>query len=417
MSSVAKRSRRVSAPYSISIERPLFPPSHHESGDNGYYSEEEVYHGDSPKDWWYRILTGQDATSELVGKRLYVSQAAAHFSATGLMSTAEGERWVFQGKQPPAWPGTIYPDVAPLEKAANTAANAVLNSYKSQVATFRGFDFAAEFLEVIGLFTSPLKGIFGASLGLAKTVGRAKGVAFTKPQLYAQKVSSAYLGFQFAVKPLAEDLASAGAAIQELLETKAKIRSISGFGDSEEQLESPSYQNAFGCGDMAVYERQVLKKSEVRYKGKVALNLGSVGGMLGNMGFSAPDVIPAVWEAVPLSFLIEYFTNISDVLYRGSTASASPWVRYISRGIRNTYKVEHSSIRENPDSSNVAGGFYKVNNASGGSSKAHLVTVHRSSGVELPPVTLSFQTPSVGQLFNVAALVTAVNASKPAKQF
>lgn len=417
MAHVKYRVQHVDAPYSLSIERPIFPPSYEEEGNHGFTVNERVYFGDSPFDWKTRILTGQDASSEMIGERLYFDQTPAKFSATGLKSTALGEVWSYNGYMPTSVSGLIYPDVVPLEKAANQAATSVLSSYKQAVASFRGLDFAAEFLETVSLFTNPIKSLFGHSVGLARRIGKVKGIAFTYPRKYAAEISSAYLAFQFAIAPLADDLANAAVEVQTILENSAKVRGISGHGEDEVQLVAPEVHDAFGCGGMASYERYVSKRSQVRYKGKIALNLNSIGDRMSGLGFSPPDIIPAIWEAVPFSFLVDYFTNVGDVLYRSSTASASPYLRYVTLGVRNTLKVEHSGIRENPLSSDISGGFYKVNSASGGASSYHLVTLHRSSGAELPPVTLQFHLPAVKQVFNIAALITAINASKPIKQF
>lgn len=414
MASVSNSTDAIASPYSLTIDRPNFPPSHYEEGDLGYQWENEVYLGDSPKDWRYLIAAGQDASSELLGTKLYVSQNSAYFTMQGLKSLALGERWTYNGFLSPASVGVIGADPVPNSAALHGAAGAVLSSYKAATASFRGFDFAAEFLEAVTLFTSPLKAIFGKSLDLAQKVGRARGVAFTRPQLYASKISSAYLGWQFAVNPLISDMGKAATAIAQIMERKAKVKSVSGNGENEVMV---SLEQLTAISGYATYMKQVLRKSEVRFKGKVGMNFDTLAVQLAQFGFSPPDVIPAVWEAIPFSFLVDYFTNVGDVLYRGSTASGSPYLRYLVRGVRNTLKVEHSGIQQNGDHSDIRDGVYEVRSASGGSSKAHLVTVHRTGGSELPPVSLQFNVPSVGQLFNIGALISAVNASKPSRQF
>jgi len=408
MANVKRTKRRYGADYGVSYVEPGYPP-YNQNGERGITRENIVYTEDSPKDWRHRILTGQDATSVLVGTGTTIKNDRGFIQATGKKPPVLGHTWTSRGRITPHVSGLLHPDVVPHPDADNRAATELLSSYRDAVSAFQGANFAAEFLECVTLFTSPLKSIFGKSVGLANAIGKAKGVAYSNPRRYAQKISSAYLGYQFAVAPLAADLSAAASGFQQFMENRIKVKGISGKGSAEEEIES-SVKTHPDMGALAIQSYQCMKLSQVRYHGKVGMSFSGMGSLMAQMGFSAPDIVPSVWEAVPFSFLIDYFTNVSETLARLSIGETYPYLRYVAKGTKNSIITMGSAFSPQSDK------YWDVV-ASGFSSRCEEWTVSRSSGYELPPVRIQYQLPSVKQGFNIAALVAAIAASEPSRQF
>ena len=205
-------------------------------------------------------------------------------------------------------------------------------------------------------------------------------------------------------------IAKAASTYDDVLERRGGTKSISGRGLAAEEL-FPTYIATHPlAGDLIKCEVSGTKESEVRYRGKVGIGFG-LSDVVSRFGFDSPDIIPAIWEAIPFSFLIDYFTNCNDVfarLSRGSIRSET-YLRYAVKGVKNTNRITQSGY--SPTSQT----FYDVA-AGGGSAVSEKITIHRSSIDELPPVVFEFQAPSLRQSFNVGALITAVNASKPLMQ-
>lgn len=384
------------------------------SGDHGFSRDQEVYLGDSPQDWAYRRSIGRDATSELIGEYWSCRQTPVFYQAWGLKSPVLGQVHVRRGGVNPFVGAALTPGLSPQSRADAIAATALLNQYKDAVSSFRALDFTAEFIEALTFLTNPLRKIFKRTVGFARQVGSVKKLALTKPRSYAEKISNAYLAYQYAISPLVSDGRAASEAISELLAKSSEpfIRVISGSGSQVSKTDPGVTEASLDYVGYAYQSISACLLSQVRYRGKVGLSLAVPSDWAIYTGLTPPDVIPAVWEAIPFSFLIDYFTNVSEVLYRGSSASASPLVRYIVKGVKNTSEVSGSAFRFRTDHPDILDGYFR-GVASGGSFLTRRVSVHRSSGVELPPVNLNFETPSYNAGINVLALITAVKASNP----
>lgn len=374
------------------------------------YVEDVVYLGESPKDWRTRIANGLSATSLLDGFKHNVE------SAGNMQYELQGLKWIFNGYvksyngvSPNVLGFSSFgdPGILASEEAEHKAASQVLSSYRNAVQSFAGLNFAAELTDVISMFTNPVRGLFGRTVDFARKVGGLKNIRRSRD--YAAALGETWLGYKFGVEPLANDLAQAIIASDQFttrlgMELAVKI---GGSGSSDVTL---------GYSEPAplAYATQRLREgesSEVRYKGKVALKYdASSFARMG--GFALPDVIPAVWEAIPFSFLVDYFTNVGDVLYRASSASASPWVTYLDRGTKNTRYLQGEPFRFIDTAPDIVDGYFK-GSASGGTFRLSKTRVSRSSVGELPPVTLRFSLPSLRQVVNLGALTAAINGSKP----
>jgi hypothetical protein len=388
-------------------------PVFQHSEDRGFVGADQVYLGDSPSGWRERILAGFDATSELIGDKWSWGGSPFTYSHVGLKGPVAGHLWQSHGYQVPLAGFITDPGLAAQDRAQNQASGAILNAYLDATKQFGALDFAAEISETIGMFTNPIKGLFGASVGLAKKVGSIKKYA-RDASVYAQKLGSIYLGWKFGIEPLAHDLVNAAIAADMLLNQKERqfVVDIRGNGRSAEKISLGFDTLTDAYAPYAVQDVWATSLCEVRYKGKVGVGLNFPSDWAALCGFTPPNVIPAVWEGVPFSFLIDYFTNVNQVLSRSSLSNATPGLRYVTRGVKNTMEIAGGGYRFRGDHPDVIDGFIR-GECGGGSFFTRRVRVHRSSGAELPPVTLNFEVPGPGQITNVEALIAAVHRSKP----
>lgn len=373
------------------------------------YAEDVVYLGESPKDWRSCMARGQSATSPLDGFKHNVdSPGNLQYHLQGNLGIYQGYVKGYVGVSPNALGfGFGDPGISASSEAEAQAASAVLASYRTAVQSFAGLDFAAEFADVVAMFTNPVRGLFGRTVELAHKVGGLKSIRRVSD--YAAALGETWLGYKFGVEPLANDLVQAVIASDEFTNRIGmKIaESISGSGRSDvtvDYLETTPLP-------YASQRMRIGESSEVRYKGKVALKYDA--SSLARMGgFALPDIIPATWEGLPFSFLFGYFSNVADVLYRASSASASPWVTYLDRGTKNTRYIQGEPFRFADSHPDIASGYFS-GFATGGTFRLSKTRVSRSQVGELPPVTLRFSLPSLRQVVNLGALAAAINGSKP----
>jgi hypothetical protein len=74
---------------------------------------------------------------------------------------------------------------------------------------------------------------------------------------------------------------------------------------------------------------------EVQYYGAVKVTMSSFSGRVSEeAGLRVRDFAPALWEWIPYSFLVDYFTNIGDIVEAASFPRSD--VAWCARTIRNT---------------------------------------------------------------------------------
>lgn len=382
--------------------------------DRGFTESGQVYLGDSPPDWATRLRLGMDATSEMIGTRYEHDGDRINYHHSGLRGPVWGHEWTARGYADPGKQYLQSPGLSPIARADDRASQKIVERYKETVQTFAGLNFAAEVVETITLFTSPLKGMLNKTIGFARQVGSIKKYALRKPTVYSEKLGKLWLTWKFGIEPLAQDLAAAGWAATQILndDYRRETIGINGRGIASEKVDIGISRRYDAYAPYAEQEISARLESQVRYRAKVRPHVGVPGDWAAIGGFELSDIVPAIWEAIPFSFLIDYFTNCNAVFSRVSYGTATPYLAYITKGVKNTFEVKGSAYRFRTEHPDVVDGYIS-GSCGGGSFSTRRVEVHRSSGVELPPVTLNFKVPGTTQTLNVAALIAAVRNSKP----
>ena len=231
-----------------------------------------------------------------------------------------------------------YLGTTPDPDALNQANSKILNSYITATNSWRGGNFAAEFGETVEMLLHPLRSLYKRSWTFVGKLNRLKKVYQRNPVAYSKALADLWLGFSFGVKPLIEDL-------NDFANTVTKYQSGYNFGDVE-RIGGHGYQRtlleegyidvssgAFGIGGNMSYH-SVTRDSHVFYKGAIWQSPSFGHRTLEQFGFDSFDIIPATWEAIPFSFLIDYFLNVQEVL--DSMRYWTARVAWLQRTVRNT---------------------------------------------------------------------------------
>jgi hypothetical protein len=128
----------------------------------------------------------------------------------------------------------------------------------------------------------------------------------------------------------------------------------------------------------------------------VMANQGVVNYVRDRLGLQWQDVLPGVWELVPYSFVVDYFTNVGDVVEAATTNTSSLSRGWSVQTIEVTYHVIVLNCTSIP-------GW----NRSGHGSKPQIIKSFQWSRGGWTPgevPRLSVQTPSMAQTLNLAAL-------------
>jgi hypothetical protein len=226
-------------------------------------------------------------------------------------------------------------------------------------------------------------------------------------------VASTWLEYTFGWSPFVADIQAAGKAIANLVEKPPENRPVRAFDTKTSIVVDGLYDvvSPPGGGSAVSYLRKQDSTTSVYLYG--ALNdrsdLNSVP-VLSAFGLRPHDIAPTIWELIPYSFVLDYFTNIGDII-----SSASFNTSYLSWWAMTTTVVNRQIAYDYHDVTSYSSGVNTV--VTGSSSGSGGIFVNKSiSRVNFPSLVPSLRfripgSPKVG--FNLAALFAQSRSFKP----
>jgi hypothetical protein len=325
-----------------------------------------VVHSEKMPNWRYRITHGLNATTLFQATRCALEYTEGHVflgkwcPSAGRFGFYQHDGDLFQGDTA-VWLRPSAPATTIDAKTRDEALQRAIRDARGKQTHFRGGNFLAELGDTIRGFRNPVKG-FRDLLGVyhrnaRKRVKRAIGRRampvtqqdFRRLEKDAPDVSRAaqralsdtWLEQNFGWAPLLSD---AGDAYQALRRLSAKTPLERFFGRSSNDG-TPTYVSSSRNLEITPMDFTVrtVSRSDVTFYGAVKVEVDTpFGSAIEEMGVRARDFVPAVWEAIPYSFLIDYFSNVGDVIEAVSfPRSDIAWVSrtYRNHSIRSTERV------------------------------------------------------------------------------
>lgn len=284
---------------------------------------------------WRRVISqGGDATTALSGTYVRAWLGGGNITATWPYDTSvKNVEWytesvtgdfAFHGFGPPS--GTSD---ASLEAEADTKAKIRLNKKVKDFSTrVQGGVILGELRETLSMLRSPAAALRkGLGEYLSTVKHRSRG-ARKKSSTISKVAAESWLEYSFGWVPLFHDIADATAAYKSLSRKAETIR-IGAGGYAEKQLDRSSYAGAYM--NYLYYRETYLytSKAHVRYTGAVRVTAGvnSAAEVMDRFGLTFKEFVPTAWELIPWSFLVDYFTNIGDILsYDNSVNQNLAWL-------------------------------------------------------------------------------------------
>lgn len=295
---------------------------------------------DNP-DWRQDIIRGRSATTPFLAEEIEIDYTPGYCESWRLCNQPAGlpiEGWAIQKI-------TGYLNDGFSDVSTPSAPNALLNQTvdararlkfikraRSVQGSFRGATFLAELADTLRTIRNPARALRSsvddysavARRRIHKAIGRdprgvrARDLTNRQSRAAQRALSDSWLEAQFGWLPLIGDIGNGLDAYNKFADRLALDR----VDAVEEEIGEPvttfptsNIADSYDCRtEVRTYERLV-----VHYYGAVKVNMNSFSSSLQEeAGFRVRDFLPALWEWIPYSFLVDYFTNIGDIVEAAS---------------------------------------------------------------------------------------------------
>jgi len=215
-------------------------------------------------------------------------------------------------------------------------------------------------------------------------------------------ISGLWLEGVFHWQPLVHDIDDAMKALADRYATKPAFQRVTAKAESNSVLSRDITGYTDGPWTWFV---EVTQKSEISVIFRGAVGIQATDPVVpdaANWGFDLRSFIPTLWEVMPYSWLIDYFTNIGDVINGWSFGGHN--VRWAATTVRKSFHVEDRTIERKL--SLAPPGYVYLGNFSPSSTVSYRTSVLRLpyTGNFIPLATWRIPT-STRKLLNVSALI------------
>lgn len=291
------------------------------------------------RNWRQLIASGDNATTPLQAAEWKCQRSPGYVSIQlrqtvndtyGFKPTHIQSAWldlVFLG------PPTSHTSGSSVAEADSRAKTAFVKRANEQMQSFKGLQYMGEALESIrmlrintenfGRHTERyLEHVKNDMLGLkrTRTVKRRRSRRIQRLGDVAAKaqsiVTQRYLEWMFGVRPLMADTVAAAETLSQIhnYEDRDDFRMVTAVGKalggvtmtSSGFLRTP-YLKAT-CNTCTKTETAII------YRGVVSKRLDSLSSVNKFLGLDPTDFLPTLWEIIPYSFVMDYVTNVSEIV-------------------------------------------------------------------------------------------------------
>jgi hypothetical protein len=311
---------------------------------------------------------------------------------------------------PTSWPSLPLSSA----KADNEARMKFFKRAKNAQTAFRSLTFLGELRETLGMIRNPARALRRGLDDYLKHVQ--KRARRANRHSMGRIVSESWLEHAFGWSPLISDIKSAGDALNRRLNRfTGSYTRISGKGVEESDSFDASLINGYADVFMRIVLRRLTRTySSVRYVGEIrSVCENPIQADMTLFGANWTEIIPTAWELLPYSFLLDYFTNIGDILDAWSVRKSDiTWCNRTER-LRAVRTLSECRIDKAWTESSVSN-FYEWKDKYVDSSYYRAVRESITRGANFPAYpSLRIEIPGFGSKWiNMSALLASRNKTR-----
>lgn len=291
----------------------------------------DTFTGSDNPNWRKTIARGGNATTSASGSKR--SERLPRASGSISVSKQENPLNPYTGIYSGEVSGSPSASAALFDytKADAAARLKFIDNYRSTRQAFSSGTFLGELRETLHMIRHP-------ALSLRRGIdryGMAVKKRLTRTKRYADRlkvVQDTWLEYNFGWAPFVHDITD---AYNELVTGRSFwLEPVKGFSKFTDRSGGQYITNLLGTLNCRI-DYQSTTETSVRYLGAVRADRHSPPSLMDAWGFRPEDFLPTVWELIPYSFLVDYFTNIGDIISAMSEGPVSlAWGCKTSRGER-----------------------------------------------------------------------------------
>lgn len=377
------------------------------------------------------IKAGTDATNSLVTKNqtLYYKRGQTTIQCiTKLLPKRYGKRITAYGTS--GWnPSGISEEPGSLfqSSVSNAALIGIIKKIrKFETSDFAGPTFTGELRETLSMIKSPLKSLrlkTGLFTDLHMRILRDKQAKSKKfnPDPWRKVLTDTYLEWTFGAAPLISDIAAIADVVldsygRQFGPKKGLKRLSYRFSDTyNSSIDNPHSINWPGTGVNIRFTQIDHFRSSYQYvvwldQDIIDFPSDQLEWLANAAKFDLAEIIPTAWELMPWSFLIDYFTNIGDVL--GCTFNFNRAVAFAKVTSFNTCTRFHTSQRATCNQAEELVVDFVPHDYT-----SQYTVVRRNSVSKLGFPQLDTSLPNLGQVTNILALISSLQNNNPFRGF
>jgi len=262
--------------------------------------------------WRWKIRNHISATTSLTGTEVetdHVDCEAGYWFQDGsnpLGYYAQSGQLSYQNSAPAL-------DVALVASARNAASQQFYSKATKALSPVSGAIALAELRETVHLIRNPLKSL---REGVTGFYNAAKERCLKAPKRHRDRLASdTWLEYSFGWAPLISDVqdgAKAASRIANDFHRSIMVKARSNFTKS-----NAGVLGTIGVSQSGLEYRPICVdtfSADVTYLAEIGLTVHNFPQSLVDLGLAPWSVVPAVWEAIPWSFMVDYFLNVGSML-------------------------------------------------------------------------------------------------------